>query len=112
MNCKPGDLARIVVPAGFSRALHGRLVLVLPDDCGMDDLACAYARVSQVADQRLKAWIWRCRFLPAFEFQKNLMLHKTFLLDAWLRPIRDPGEDAQDETLLWLPVPRVSEATA
>ena len=25
--------------------------------------------------------------------------------DDDLRPIRDPGEDAQDETLSWLPVP-------
>jgi hypothetical protein len=25
--------------------------------------------------------------------------------DRRLRPIRDPGEDATDETLLWLPVP-------
>lgn len=26
-------------------------------------------------------------------------------LDSWLRPIRDPGDDAVDETLHWLPVP-------
>lgn len=26
--------------------------------------------------------------------------------DAFLRPIRDPGDDATDETLTWLPVPR------
>jgi len=25
--------------------------------------------------------------------------------DSWLRPIRNPGDDAQDETLQWLPVP-------
>jgi hypothetical protein len=28
-----------------------------------------------------------------------------FVLDFQLRPIRDPGDDAQDETLDWLPVP-------
>lgn len=25
--------------------------------------------------------------------------------DSYIRPLRDPGEDAQDETLSWLPVP-------
>jgi hypothetical protein len=25
--------------------------------------------------------------------------------DSWLRPIRDPGDDARDETLDWLPSP-------
>lgn len=27
--------------------------------------------------------------------------------DANLRPLRDPGEDARDETLEWLPVPQI-----
>lgn len=27
------------------------------------------------------------------------------VVDSCLTPIRDPGEDAQDETLSWLPVP-------
>jgi hypothetical protein len=32
--------------------------------------------------------------------------------DACLRPIRDPGDDASDETLEWLPVPSRDEVTA
>lgn len=29
--------------------------------------------------------------------------------DSWLRPIRDPGDDARDETLLWKPTPKEGE---
>ena len=32
--------------------------------------------------------------------------------DGVLRPIRDPGEDAQDETLSWVPVPSCDEVAA
>lgn len=32
--------------------------------------------------------------------------------DGALRPIRDPGDDAQDETLQWLQVPATEEVTA
>jgi hypothetical protein len=32
--------------------------------------------------------------------------------DKWLKPIRDPGEDARDETLEWLPVPSREEVSA
>ena len=32
--------------------------------------------------------------------------------DSQLRPIRDPGDDARDETLEWLPVPSRDEVTA
>lgn len=32
--------------------------------------------------------------------------------DAELRPIRDPGADAKDETLHWLPVPSIERVEA
>jgi hypothetical protein len=32
--------------------------------------------------------------------------------DSSLRPIRDPGEDAQDETLLWKQVPQPEKESA
>ena len=32
--------------------------------------------------------------------------------DARLRPIRDPGDDAKDETLSWLPVPSTEKEAA
>lgn len=32
--------------------------------------------------------------------------------DRNLRPIRDPGDDAQDETLQWLPVPSTEKEAA
>jgi hypothetical protein len=42
-------------------------------------------------DQTIFAWEW--------------------VADDCLRPIRDPGDDAQDETLSWLPVPSREEVT-
>jgi hypothetical protein len=80
MNCKPGDLAVIVRKS----KLIGLLVNV----------------VGPALDGELGVWTveplrpipcpaaggWKCA-------------------DHNLRPIRDPGEDARDETLNWLPVP-------
>lgn len=34
----------------------------------------------------------------------------VWAFDTDLRPIRDPGDDAQDESLLWLPVPTKEHA--
>jgi hypothetical protein len=36
----------------------------------------------------------------------------VYAMDSILRPIRDPGDDAQDETLSWLPVPSTEKEAA
>lgn len=93
MNCKPGDLAVIVK----SRAGNeGRFVEVvngdverLPGDLGMASFGPLW-RVRSYGSIR-SSWGW---------------LHEEFAFpDAWLRPIRNPGEDAKDETLQWKEVP-------
>lgn len=33
-------------------------------------------------------------------------------IDEYIRPLRDPGEDARDESLSWLPVPSREEVSA
>lgn len=96
MNCKPGDIARII-EQGRNR---DALVRVL------DDLEC-------------DPGVWRCEALqtvvayrlnwPVGSFPAGTILWGP---DANLRPIRDPGDDAQDETLSWLPVPSTEKEAA
>ena len=86
MNCKPGDLARYV---GRWKHAHGMIFQILephPTDPG--------------------AWIVAPRF-PSPRLGTG-----DSIWDHALRPIRDTGDDATDETLSWLPVPSVEGVTA
>lgn len=84
MNCKPGDLAVIVGSTSRGGVFNGSL------------LRC----VSVAYDDY---WAVEPLSRPLIEiFERE---GKPFIWDKRLRPIRDPGEDAKDETLSWLPVP-------
>lgn len=50
-------------------------------------------------------------WLTDLEVVANDGRRNRYYRDSWLRPIRDPGDDAVDETLLRLPSPR-QEVTA
>jgi len=79
MNCKPGDLAVVVRITDPRAKKHlGRIV-----------------RVTQMLPLGGEPLWW---FEPVID--EFVLAH-----DSSLRPIRDPGDDAQDETLQWLPVP-------
>lgn len=92
MNCKQGDLAIIV---RSYQGNEGRIVRCL-------------------------------RFVPDFRWEKggeptwqiDVALNtvhsdaRYFVADCQLRPIRDPGDDAKDETLNWLPAPMRDEVPA
>lgn len=101
MNCKPGDLA-VVVKSWAGN--EGRIVRVIR--------LCPKTSKNPNIDSRgiLTApepyWVID-QALPDFEGT----LGKTFA-DSQLRPIRDPGDDAQDETLSWLPVPSTEKEAA
>ena len=89
MNCKPGDIAR-VVSTGANR---DALVRVLDSgNCDPGEWRCE-------ALQSLSEYVWETIVgrVPAGTI--------VYAMDSILRPIRDPGDDARDETLLWLPVP-------
>lgn len=97
MNCKPGDLA-VLVCANNPDHL-GRLVDVL----------------HKGADYENGVLYWRCKvhgrpvLVPVYDSKNQHTgrfesLGEVDAPDAWLRPIRDPGDDAQDETLQWLQV--------
>lgn len=80
MNCKPGDLAVIVKSLSPDGAEHiGKIV-----------------RCVQVVDH--DAWATD----PVLIFSSGF--GPILWFDRHLRPIRDPGPDAVDETLEWLPV--------
>lgn len=90
MNCKPGDLAVIVnTTLAASRPNIGLLV---------DVLAFSEATLE-----------WRCRPIQGQRKPLNGMGLPTdtghvLVYDRNLRPIRDPGDDAQDEMLRPLPI--------
>ncbi len=98
MNCKPGDLA-IAIRGDMSA---GRVVRCLrlmkkgdfvPTKCGRR------IGLSEDAD------VWAVEGFIFFTATNGELVEAAMAQDAQLRPIRDPGEDAQDETLSWLPVP-------
>jgi len=79
MNCKPGDLAILLSPDKTSeRWASGRIVRCLS---------------TFMEDGHL---CWRV--------EPRVGMHPG-VCDAVLRPIGNPGDDATDETLNWLPVP-------
>ena len=104
-RCKPGDLAVVV-----------RRVLWTCRVCRADgDLVRLGTPVTvQSVDAR-----GTCTLEPPIPFDVAHPLCGAYargrvisLGDYCLRPIRDPGDDASDETLEWLPVPSRDEVTA
>ncbi len=83
LNCKPGDLA-VIVSAKDARNI-GKIIEVL-----------------ELLD---------FSFGPAWTFKGGVPdAERRMVMDYCLRPIRDPGGDAVDETLTWLPVPELERA--
>lgn len=106
MNCRPGDLARVVVPGRF----YGALVSVIEAapvgtsfrlPCGHLNLPC------EAGD-----WVVEVLGSPVpvgLELGGTRLARFGATADANLKPIRDPGDDAVDETLIWAGDPRVRE---
>ena len=90
MNCKPGDLAIVI----------GDVEDKVPPRTG------AIVRISKAS------WFWPNAWEldpPVFDPADGAPIHVS---DDCLRPIRDPGDDAQDETLSWLPGPSLKKELA
>lgn len=90
MNCKPGDMARIVISA----------------DGNLDKLV--HVESASVKRDGGKHW-WIATALQPLRAVHGDTIPAGALMyaaDDALRPIRDPGDDARDETLGWLPVPQ------
>lgn len=101
-NCKPGDLAVVVKSGGWgmageiSRLLIGRIVRVV--------------RLKKPANsQCFSDLVWEFE-TPQVLFYEGRRFVADGAADYCLRPIRDPGDDARDETLEWIPSPSQIEA--
>lgn len=111
MNCKPGDLARIV----NGGKLTNRLVFVLhmaPQ--GRFVLPDGYPTAEKKAPPGVN-WVCESAGAPFEALLAGGGIRQTrfgVIHDNYLRPIRDPGEDAVDETLQRLPAPRRDEVMA
>ena len=90
MNCKPGDLA-VIVRSERAPEHIGKIV------------TCVRPHIF------LGVECWE--ITPTLKNSTGGTAYWA-VPDRQLRPIRDPGDDAQDETLEWLPVPRQDEVAA
>lgn len=101
MNCKPGDLARIVLPYLCAEMIGLHVTVVRAGAEG----ETVYTRQGEFCENTGPGGVgWLCEaHFPGFP---------CFVGDEYLRPIRDPGDDAQDETLSWKPVPQSDEVSA
>ncbi|MDR5825846.1 hypothetical protein [Caballeronia sp. LZ043] len=84
MNCKPGDLAYIVVPADWPiKTVDGHVVEVV-------HLHPTYS--AQASDRRPTWW---CRFPTPWLNSNGALVSQAYVMDSWLRPIS--GVPVNDE---------------
>ena len=104
MNCKPGDLAVRVQAFHDSFVKVGSVVRCVELN---DFTVVLQGSAGSPAIEATNTWNieWRGRTRDA----RGLLMS---IPDEHLRPIRDPGEDAKDETLSWLPVPSTEQEGA
>lgn len=97
MNCRPGDLA-VIVSDPRSRNLYEGAHLRVVADSGRRDVGSVlwtFEPLSPILVQRLKEH-------PG-----------DTVSDHFIRPIRNPGDDAECESKAWLPpVPNSTKETA
>jgi hypothetical protein len=91
MNCKPGDLAVVIHAPEEFRECTGGMLRVLRD--------------SGVRHEGIVYWCYE-PLSPAME-AFHAAYPEDVLCDAFLRPIRDPGDESVDETLLRNAIPQL-----
>jgi hypothetical protein len=89
MNCKPGDLAMVVRSVANNNGKIVRCVRIEGE----------YSFFGPAPTFTSIAWFVE----PAIPAHDGTLTH--CVPDAKLRPIRDPGDDAQDESFRWAPAP-------
>jgi hypothetical protein len=97
MNCKPGDLARLV---GFAPDLkmNDKLVKLADKEPVTIGGIAQWALAEKLRVQVPSAV--RLRLSNGSVFHPGDIIHLSTLADKHLRPIRDPGDDAVDQTLV------------
>ena len=103
MNCKPGDLAIIILGPSDMSPHIGKIVKVI-------DLAFPNHPLGPIWNIELS------RPVEVFSYKRNLELidrtgsaTRCHCLDAWLRPIRPDAEDLDTQTEAAILNPRVLE---
>jgi len=99
MNCRPGDLARIVAP--YAPSGVGRIVEVVRRAKKFESLGeCNFEHNGPTLG-------WVCiGSVPQWD---GFVARELVIADECLRPIRNPGDDAVDESKAWLPpVPTIN----
>jgi hypothetical protein len=87
MNCKPGDLARVI---------NDRTAREL----GIVDKFFRLTHVAGKTGDGSLCWAFEG---PPIPHPSDRWTTYDGISDAILRPVRDPGDDAQDESRAWLP---------
>ena len=111
MNCKPGDLAVVVSLGGSFAHLNDRIVEVLERAPNGPFVKLPNGACSRGGE---RCWIVYLPVKVAMPLggETHEQTHYAVCRDENLRPFRDPGEDAQDESLQWLPVPSTEKEAA
>ena len=114
LNCKPGDLA-FVMPRrnGEPCEATGKLVEVMRSAPSCNFQAPDGVWFLADSSRSVPCWLVKCgRPAEHVDLSGGPARSSFFdvMPDSRLRPITDPGDDAVDETLLWLPVPECEAA--
>ena len=95
MNCKQGDIAIVVRSIAGNEGKIVRCLRLATEEEITQNNILKNGTIWRIDIPLAKRGVRTRRLKPAIPFAR----------DANLRPIRDPGTDATDETLTWLPVP-------
>lgn len=98
MNCKQGDLAIIVRSLAGNEGRIIRCVKYVPQ---------LRYRFLDGTQETKPGWLMDEALPTILADEKS-----PYIWDCWLRPIRDPGDDAVDEMVKLVPLPTPSEVTA
>ena len=109
LNCKPGQLA-IVVGGPSELGNLGKIVRVLRLLAPHDRIHSVCGRHTAGALEGHQAWETDTVLCLGVEFGGRRVFVPV-AADEDLRPIGDPGEDEQDESLSWLPSPTKTPET-
>lgn len=103
MNCRPGDLARVLAPG---RSISCPL-------CGDSAIAIKPDTLVIVTEHDGIAWRLQDPITVNVSLKCGafIVARCAALHDSGLKPIRDPGDDAVDETLIYAGDPQVREVS-
>lgn len=94
--CRAGDLARIVHPSAYGKLVSVLYAapdgnLILPDGVKAFHSSGERGWIIQMLGEPIEAAYW------AQGYRTTRLARYAACADRWLRPIRDPGDDAIDE---------------